>query len=66
MNINDAIRTRIQQLCNEKGWLINELIRRSNASTYCIRVYARENEVFIDHYNYKNIKRVRNDSFRVF
>ncbi|MEX3745920.1 MULTISPECIES: helix-turn-helix domain-containing protein [Lysinibacillus] len=41
MNINDAIRTRIQQLCNEKGWLINELIRRSNVHQPTVSEFMR-------------------------
>nr|WP_225229565.1 helix-turn-helix transcriptional regulator [Paenibacillus sp.] len=30
VGINEAITTRVRLLCKEKGWTINELIRRSN------------------------------------
>lgn len=41
MDINDAIKIRIQQLCNEKGWSINELIKRSNVHQPTVSEFMR-------------------------
>lgn len=41
MEINKAISLRIRSLCTEKGWTINELVRRANVNQSTVSEFMR-------------------------